>query len=267
MVFSLDTMSTNIGKLVNRTYLQNQYRTFEMKVRDNRPSEKEKTKENEKEKEKKENDEEKAVEKKEKEVKTETEENVAIIPLPYCKTIDLLDKDEKGKYISEKNEDFLSETGLRKQIQSYDEIFRPYMVSNCYYDIIMGSEKAATPFRYELHYRNYFLVTEGTVKVKLAPPKYGKFLNKVKDYENFEFRSELDVWKEGIEYDKIKFLELTLTQGQILFLPAYWWYSFQFNKGATMTAFQYKTYMNNVALTPHYLMYILQMQNIKRKIV
>lgn len=240
MVFSLDSFYTNISKLLNRAYLQNQYRTFEMKVRDHIH---------------------------EKEDKTEDKDDVLGVPLPYHETIDLLGKDEKGKYISEKNDEFLSETGLRKQIQSYDAILRPYMMSNCYYDILLGSEKAGTPFRYELSYRNYFMVTEGSVKVKMAPPKYGKFLNKVKDYENFEFRSEINVWKEEVENEKIKFLEMTMTPGQILFIPAYWWYSFQFNKDSMISVFQYKTYMNNIALIPHYLMYVLQMQNMKRKIV
>jgi hypothetical protein len=246
MVFSLHEVSGQLNKVINRAHLQSQYRSFDMKICDNKTQ---------------------TPSLPQKETEEATADESVPVTLSYHATIDLLDKDEKSVYRSEHNDEFLLETGLRKQIQSFDGFLRPYMVSNCAYDVMLGADKAATPFRYELHYRNYFMVTEGTVKVKLAPPKYGKFLNRVKDYENFEFRSDLDVWKQDADYEKIKFLEVTLVPGQILFIPAYWWHSFQYTKGATMTALQYKTYMNNVALLPHYLMYVLQMQNIKRKIL
>jgi hypothetical protein len=60
------------------------------------------------------------------------------------------------------------------------------MVSNCSYDFILASENCKTPFRYEVNYRNYFLVTEGEIKIKLAPPKSTRYLYVNKDYENFE---------------------------------------------------------------------------------
>ena len=31
-----------------------------------------------------------------------------------------------------------------------------------------------TPLKYELNYRNFFLVTQGSIKVKLIPPKSAK---------------------------------------------------------------------------------------------
>jgi hypothetical protein len=55
-----------------------------------------------------------------------------------------------------------------------------------------------------------------------------------------------------------------LTKGQILFLPAYWWYSIEFGPTASMCSFKYKTYMNAVAILPHLVMKLLQTQNIKR---
>jgi len=145
------------------------------------------------------------------------------------------------------------------------------MVSNCNYDIMMGSENTTTPFRYELNYRNYFLVTEGTVVVKMTPPKSAKYLYTVYDYENFEFRSPVNAWNPQPQYiadfDKIKCLDVSLTRGKIIQIPAYWWYSIKFSKDSCISCFRYRTYMNNIAITPHIVMYSLQQQNVKRNIV
>jgi DNA primase len=56
-------------------------------------------------------------------------------------------------------------------------------------------------------------------------------------------------------------------KGQTLYVPAYWWYSMKMEKETTIACFRYRTYMNNIAITPYIFMSILQMQNIKRKSV
>jgi hypothetical protein len=136
---------------------------------------------------------------------------------------------------------------------------------------MIGSQGTVTPFRYELNYRNYFLVTEGSVVVKMAPPKSSKYLHTVYDYENFELRSPVDPWNPqkhyAIDFDKIKCLEITLTPGKSLHIPAYWWYSIKFSKDSSVSCFRYRTYMNNIAITPHIAMYALQIQNVKRDTV
>jgi hypothetical protein len=145
------------------------------------------------------------------------------------------------------------------------------MVSNCDYDIMLGSENCCTPLRYELNYRNYFIVTQGKISVKLFPPKSAKYLNMVYDYENFEFRSPLNPWeiqtKYSADFDKIKCLDLELTVGKTIQIPAYWWYSIKFDKDTSISCFRYRTYMNNAAISPNIFMYALQSQNIKRESV
>ena len=66
---------------------------------------------------------------------------------------------------------------------------------------------------------------------------------------------------------KIKCLEIVLTPGKFLFIPAYWWYTFKFNENTSVSCFRYRTYMNNVAISPSIAMYALQNQNVDRKIV
>jgi hypothetical protein len=135
---------------------------------------------------------------------------------------------------------------------------------------MFGSNNIETPFRYELNYRNYFIVTQGSLSIKMAPPKSTKYLYPVNDYENFEFRSQINPWnpqtKFKADFDKIKCLEIVLVPGKFLFIPAYWWYTFKFSENTSVSCFRYRTYMNNIAISPNICMYALQNQNVERKI-
>jgi hypothetical protein len=205
------------------------------------------------------------------ECKEPDKESELYVPLQFHLASKLFQDDHSQGYFSESNMDFLTETGAIKNMSYNDEFLRPYMVSNCDYDILMGSTGAETPFRYEINYRNYFIVTQGSVKIKLAPPKSSKYLYPINDYENFEFRSPIDPWKPQPKYradfDKIKCLEIVLTPGKFLFIPAYWWHSFKFSENSSVSCFRYRTYMNNLAICPNIFMYTLQNQNVERKTV
>jgi len=181
-------------------------------------------------------------------------------------------EDKEGQYISENNKDFLIETSIIKDISVHDLFFRPYMLSNIEYDYIFGSKNSYTPLRYNLNYRNYFLVLQGKIRIKLTPPKNDKYLYCNKDYDNFEFRSPLNVWNIQDEYktdfNKMKFLEVDLEPGNIIYIPAYWWYSIQIlEENTCILSFKYRTYMNNVAILPQIILKIMQKQNIKHKII
>jgi hypothetical protein len=193
------------------------------------------------------------------------------VPLSLHIACKLFQEDTNAKYFTENNQDFLTETGVIKNMTYNDEFLRPRLVSNCNYDIMFGSTNVETPFRYEMNYRNYFIVTEGSLLVKMAPPKSAKYLYPINDFENFEFRSQIDPWnpqqKFKADFDKIKCLEIVLTPGKFLFIPAYWWYTFKFNENTSVSCFRYRTYMNNVAICPSIAMYALQNQNVDRKIV
>jgi len=190
------------------------------------------------------------------------------IPLQIQNAIKLFHEDNNGIYFSENNGDFLQETGLTKSIKTNDEFMRPYMVSNCYYDLLFGSENSNSPFRYEINYRNYFFITSGSVSIKLAPPRSEKYLSPIYDYENFEFKTNVNPWNVQSEFkddfDKIKCLDVKLNVGQIIFIPSFWWYSFQFQKDTTIVSLKYRTYMNNIAISPYVALHFLQLQNVKR---
>jgi hypothetical protein len=227
-----------IIETTNKNYISNHYHSFEIKIRN---------------------------------INDEDSNSELYIPLLINSAVKLFEEDKKGSYFSENNTEFLQETGIIKNMRYNDEFLRPYMVSNCNYDIMMGSNNTCTPFRYELNYRNYFILTQGSAQIKLTPPNSSKYLYPIYDYENFEFKSPVNPWnpqpKFKIDFDKIKCLEFTLTPGKTIFIPAYWWYSIKFNSNTSISCFRYRTYMNNAAILPYVGMYALQIQNVKRDIV
>jgi hypothetical protein len=236
VIFEFD--NDKILQSVNKNYMTSNYNAFEIKIRNTK----------------------------------DTDYSSEIyMPVPMHAASKLFDEDKLSQYFSENNTDFLQETGLIKHMQYNDVFIRPPMVSNCNYDVMMGSNGTNTPFRYEVNFRNFFLITEGKVIIKLAPPQNSKYLYPERDYENFEFRSPVNPWKVQPQYsadfDKMKCLDVILKAGQTINIPAYWWYSIQFEKNSCVACFRYRTYMNNAAIVPHIAMHALQLQNVKREVV
>jgi len=197
------------------------------------------------------------------------DKNSLYLPVSLKEGVELFKKDTDSKYITEKNQEFLEETGMIKHFRYNDSFLRPPLVSNCKYDFMSGSKNSHTPLRYNLNYRNFFYVTSGKIKVLLIPPKNTKYLYANKDYENFEFRSPINPWDIQKEYrkdfDKIKSLELTLEKNNILFIPPYWWYSIQYQEIASVSCFYYRTYMNTIAISPEIFVNLLQNTNVKHE--
>ena len=192
------------------------------------------------------------------------------IPLTIELTNKLFSKDTKANFYTENNEDFLEETGLIKRFRYNDAFLRPNFVSNCYYDFLYGSDNVTTPLKYELNCRNYFFVKQGSLKVKLASPKNAKYLYATKDYGYFAFYSPVDPWniqeKYKPNFNKIKWLELDIKKDNIVFIPPYWWYSFQYTNETEVLSFKYRTFMNNIAILPELAINLLQNNNTQFKV-
>ena len=182
--------------------------------------------------------------------------------------IDLIkDLFESGKtYYSEHNSKFLKASNMIVDLQNKDSYLKPPLVSSSEYDILFGGTQTSTKFKYEINYRNYIYVSDGSVNICLSPPINSKYMEEYNDYYNFEFISSINPFlKENDNRIKnISKINLTLNQGQMLFIPAYWWYSIEFNNSVVLF-FKYKTYMNELTIFPHYALSFMQKQNIKKK--
>ena len=192
------------------------------------------------------------------------------LPFLFKEALNVFQNDKASKYITENNGDFLEETAAIKNFRYNDSFLRPPMVSKCIYDLWSGSIGAQTPLRYNLEYRTFVYITSGKAKLKLIPPHSSKYLNTEKDYDNFEFRSPVNPWNIQNEYkadfDKVKVLDLDIVPGYIIFIPAYWWYSIEYEELSSICIFKYRTFMSSLSTLPQTLMSYLQKQNIKREI-
>ncbi len=191
----------------------------------------------------------------------------------------LLAMDKRAQFFTEGNTGFLEESGLLPLAQSMDVYLKPPLSAYAKYDLMMGSPGANTPLRYRLETHQYFVVTSGKIRVKLCPPKYSKTLPLVKDYEHYEFWSPVPPPFDPVATEnapasnhpfaqvlhKTKFLDVAVARGQVLFVPAYWWYSVQFsgNADTTVAHFVYDTVVNIAAQANHWALYYLQQNNIK----
>ena len=184
------------------------------------------------------------------------DEQYVKVPLPLDKALELF---KTKMYATMNNSEFLNETMAKRYFTVTDLALRPPLVSSIHYDVMFGSDNYTTRLQYSKYYRNYFLVTTGSVTIKLAPPRNSMFLNEIKNYETQEFYSELNPWSETNK--KVKFLEIVLTQGQLIYIPAYWWYSIRLEKDACVCMYKYSTIMNVVATLPDLAIGFLQKQN------
>ena len=141
VIFDFD--NSKIMNNTNKTYISNNYHAFEVKIRN---------------------------------TKEVNDNDELYVPLPLHAAIKLFGEDKNATYLTENNSDFLQETGVVKNFNYNDAFLRPYMVSNCNYDVLMGSNGATTPFKYEINYRNFLLLTQGTAQIKMTPPQRIKYL-------------------------------------------------------------------------------------------
>tara|TARA_B100000902_G_scaffold400050_1_gene475207 strand:- start:1266 stop:2141 length:876 start_codon:yes stop_codon:yes gene_type:complete len=192
------------------------------------------------------------------------------LPIKYNECNKLFSKDISKNYISENNQDFLEETTLIRHITSNDLFLRPYMCCEYNHDIIFGSVNSYTPIKYELNYRNYLYVIDGEIELMLTIPNNEKYLDIIKDYEIFEFRSAVNPFKDknNPKLEKIKFLNIILKKGDIIFIPFKWLYTYKINKKDTIVCLsKYKVLMNTLAIIPQLFYKFMYAQNLKFKFI
>lgn len=194
------------------------------------------------------------------------------IALALHTSIHIMETDKSGCYFSEDNDDFLEETGLMKRICSIDDILRPSFTVNSSYDILFGSVNTATPLRYHTNFRQFLCVTSGKIRVKMAPWKSSKYLHPYKDYEHYEFRSLVHPLQPTkcymSDFEKTNFIDFEVNEGTMLYVPPYWWYSIIYldDPSTFVCKITYSTLMNCLSNLPDLAIYVLQQQNITKKI-
>jgi hypothetical protein len=199
-------------------------------------------------------------------------DTVDYIELPLNSARRLMVADTTSRYISENNEAFLEETGLSKPLATMNSYLKPSTTLYSRTDVLFGSKHAHTPLRYHTNSEYFVVPIAGKITVKMTPWKSSSYLYPVKDYENYEFWSRVNVWKpdaiHSTEMEKLRFLEFDVLPGHILFIPPYWWYSIQFSgdPNTCVCTFMYDTIINVCANSYDWSLYYLQQNNIYNRI-
>jgi hypothetical protein len=197
----------------------------------------------------------------------DTNDNSDYILLKFDSFKTLIDTDSESHFITENNHEFVEESGLYNSFSILNDSLKPVFSVNTQYDILMGSKNAHTPLRYHTNDRLFYLVVSGKIRVKMTPWKSAKYLNPMMDYDNYEFRSDLDPF-DSDETGKIKFLEFDVLANYVLYIPPYWWYSIQYDESDTLVlGAKYISMMNLIANSHHLFKYYIQQYSTKTKVV
>lgn len=180
------------------------------------------------------------------------------LPVPIERGLQLFENDISNNYYSENNEVFLKTANLLQHYKQ-DNVLQPTLMSNHKFDVILGNSGSNTKTKYNLYYRNFFYVTDGSCKLRLLPPNISGKLNVNKNYELFEYNCKENVFDPTF---KQQYVDVELKKGEIIFIPTYWFYSFQFKEKTIISSFHYSTYLSNLSIVPDVCKHILQKQNI-----
>jgi hypothetical protein len=155
---------------------------------------------------------------------------------------------DPAKYFSWNNKAFIYESGLLKQFQQFDVLLKTPLCVSQNYDIVFGTY---TPFAYHTFERRYIYAVGGNVKVKLSPWRSHRYMTVDKIYKTYEFVSPLNVWEPQNQYEtgfnKMRFLDIVIPHGHILYLPPFWFYSMNMDKDTVAYEFNYGSITNVVA--------------------
>lgn len=151
---------------------------------------------------------------------------------------------KKEPYLSEKNSSFLKEILWNKDWTDLDNLLKPHMNLWTEHDILYGNQGVYTHLRRSLNYRNYIVVLEGNLQLKLMPPSSG---DTIKD-------SKFNIWEpndnERKALNDVSTILIPLQKGSIIHIPAYWWWSVKMPDFSCLLFLSYSTYMNTLSQIP-----------------
>jgi hypothetical protein len=190
--------------------------------------------------------------------------SVQYIVLPFSSAEKLFKSDPKGHYFTERNQEFLEETDILSEIRELDPYIKPNFTAHSNYEYITGSSGTMTPLRYHTGDRKFIAVLSGKVSVRMTSWRSNKYLDPIRDYDNYEFYSKTNAWSSSPN-EMLRYLEFEVHPGYVLVIPPYWWYSYKFTTADTSAiSIEYKTMINLCAHSVDLGRYYLQFHNTKK---
>lgn len=194
----------------------------------------------------------------------DSKKHVESIQLSLASARRLMDTDTKGLFYSNRNRPNGSwKTWFRKM----DTYLKPSFSLYTETDLIYGSKHARTTTSFHRESHTFLYVppetNKGSIRVKMTVPKSHVFLNPVNDYTFFENWSAVDLFE---PHEKIQCIDFYVKPGHVLFIPAFWFYSIEFQeKENEVCMVKYTTGANFIANIKHIGLFYMQQQNIAEK--
>lgn len=178
----------------------------------------------------------------------------------------LLSTDTRSSYFSEHNPIQIEHN---EKITDLDHAFKPFLTVQTEVDVLFGSRKAYTPMTYHNKSQRFFVVQGNTancgIRIKMCPWKNTAKLNTRKNYEHMQHWSTLNMFRG--EDHSLKILDFVVNPGYVLFIPPYWWYSFQYlDKTSCVTSITYSTAVNLLANAKEYALHMYRQPNLSSQV-
>ena len=195
-------------------------------------------------------------------------------PLPFDSAVYLMETDQNRRYVTERNEVFMKESGLWRFLsRELNSLLRPaFGTIFSSHDLLFGSEHASTPCRYHVSSRYFLGVTSGKVVVRMSPWKSAKYLDPQTDYATFDFRTTapLTTHDGGMSHgsNALKYMEFVVKPGSILSIPPFWFYSIEFcSQDSLCFSSRYVTIANGFAHVDRLAQYLWEQRVVSSKAV
>jgi len=128
------------------------------------------------------------------------------------------------------------------------------IIDDC--DIIIGTKDTQFPVRKMYHYRNYFYLASGNIKITLYAP------NNIFNSENVSedlVMLEYTVTPEKNKNYKSKSIEMKA--GEYLFVPSYWYVKIEFLEMSYIMTHKYQSIMSTLSFMPEYIKHYFKREN------
>ena len=192
------------------------------------------------------------------------------ILLSYSSFNKLVETDKKSRYFTENNDNFCNEV-LNKDFIRLNKYLRPSFTIQSKYDYIYGSKNACIPLKYHTFSRYFLYVEYGYIRVEMTPWKYGQYMSLYTDYEHLTNNSQINVWKPNPEHENViknsHFIEFTVKEGSLLYIPQYWLYSVKFEGKPRVYGITYSTGVNMIVNTRMYCIHYMNKLNSKTSLL
>lgn len=179
------------------------------------------------------------------------------IDLSFSSAKTLIETDPKSRYYSELNYDF-TKNNMEEVFSNIDYYLKPKFSLLTDYDYMFGSKGTVTPLKYIIKNRNFIVVEQGEIQVKMIPFKHSFNFKCTNDYKNLQYISKKNIWDEKhdefFDTTDLKILDFNLKQGDVLFIPSFWLYSIKYVKNNTFIYnIHYQTLTNCLINIPNYI--------------